>query len=139
MTFVDELRTRAGQIRTELETQRAIAKEANERIAELQADLTAVLRLYEKEPKGSHKPEPHLVKPIPPLPQPTAADVVRAILRDAPQGLTPKQIRDAMRQRGVKVNSNYVYRFLYRYKANGKVEERGGKYSLISVKAAAAS
>jgi hypothetical protein len=133
MSFLDELKSRIESTRKQWEKAKKDAREAKEREGELYGKLTALQRVLQSEEKGStHKKAEHIVPQGAGAPlivdTLNKAEFVRDVIRRNPNGMTPAQVREALRASGVETNDTYVYSVLLRSKRTGRLRESNGKY-----------
>lgn len=133
MSFLDELKSRIESTRKQWEKAKKDAREAKEREGELYGKLTALQRVLQSEEKGNPKKAEHVVSQVSSAPMIVdtlnKAEFVRDVIRrNHPNGMTPAQIREALRAAGVETNDTYVYSVLLRSKRTGRLRESNGKY-----------
>ena len=143
-SLVDELRERANTSRAKLEEVMADRKRLEQEEAVLQAELSAftnALKAIERQDgtlQLAPTPTPTTVKTADKQPGEFAssngderpeskANVARRILRNG-NGLAPFQLYNQLLEAGVKVGRNYVHAMLYKFKNDGLVRERKGRY-----------
>jgi hypothetical protein len=134
--FIEDVDQRLEKARKQWEAAKKAARESKSEADRL-ADLVAALQRVRAEYVSGVKNEPaelRVVEPSTPAltNEGNKTEMVRSLIkRQAPDGLTPAEIRAKLKETGADFNDTYVYAVLLRSKKAGKIRERNGKYYFV--------